>query len=124
MDKVLQEPNMEIIFNTELAEINGEFGVESVSTTDGRTIPTQGVFVAVGSVPSVELLKDLNVTTDHEGCIIVDAHQKSSNNYLYAAGDVTTNSAKFRQTIMSAAEGCLAAHSVHEAMLRDSTPMK
>jgi hypothetical protein len=25
---------------------------------------------------------------------------------------------------MSAAEGCLAAHSIHEAMLRDGTPMK
>lgn len=32
---------MEIIFSTELAEINGEFGVESVTTTDGRVIPTQ-----------------------------------------------------------------------------------
>jgi len=115
---------MEIIFNTELAEINGQFGVESVTTTDGRIIPTQGVFVAVGSVPSVELLKNLDVAVDEEGCIKVDGHQKSSNDHLYAAGDVTTNSAKFRQTIMSAAEGCLAAHSVHEAMLRDGTPMK
>ncbi len=124
VDKVMQEANMEIVFNTELAEINGQFGVESVTTTDGRIIPTQGVFVAVGSVPSIDLIKDLWVTTDEEWCIIVDAHQKSSNDYLYAAGDVTTNSAKFRQTIMSAAEGCLAAHSVHEAMLRNGTPMK
>lgn len=124
VDKVMQESNMEIIFNTELAEINGEFGVESVTTTDGRVIPTQWVFVAVGSVPSIALIKDLWVSTDEEGCIVVDAHQKSSNDHLYAAGDVTTNSAKFRQTIMSAAEGCLAAHSVHEAMLRDGTPMK
>jgi thioredoxin reductase len=31
---------------------------------------------------------------------------------------VTTNSNKFRQTIMSAAEGCLAANSVHEDILR------
>ncbi len=124
VDKVTQEANMEVIFNTELAEINGEFWVESVTTTDGRIIPTQGVFVAVGSVPSVDLLRDLRVVTDTEGCIVVDAHQRSSNDHLYAAGDVTTNSAKFRQTIMSAAEGCLAAHSVHEAMLRDGTPMK
>lgn len=59
VDKVMQESNMEIVFNTELAEINGQFGVESVTTTDGRVIPTQGVFVAVGSVPSVDLIKDL-----------------------------------------------------------------
>lgn len=124
IDRVVEESNMEIIFNTELAEINGKFGVESVTTTDGRIIPTQGVFVAVGSVPSIDLIKDLWITTDEENCIVVDAHQKSSNDRIYAAGDVTTNSAKFRQTIMSAAEGCLAAHSIHEAMLRDGTPMK
>jgi thioredoxin reductase (NADPH) len=59
VDRVMQETNMEIIFNTELAEINGQFGVESVTTTDGRTIPTQGVFVAVGSVPSIELIRNL-----------------------------------------------------------------
>lgn len=124
IDRVVEESNMEIIFNTELAEINGKFGVESVTTTDGRIIPTQGVFVAVGSVPSIDLIKDLWITTDEENCIVVDAHQKSSNDRIYAAGDVTTNSAKFRQTIMSAAEGCLAAHSIHEAMLRDGTSMK
>ena len=59
IDRVAEESNMEIIFNTELAEINGQFSVESVTTTDGRIIPTQGVFVAVGSVPSIELIKDL-----------------------------------------------------------------
>lgn len=59
VDKVLQESNMEIVFNTELTEINGQFSVESVTTTDGRIIPTQGVFVAVGSVPSIELIAAL-----------------------------------------------------------------
>lgn len=59
VDRVMQESNMEIIFNTELAEINGQFSVESVTTIDGRIIPTQGVFIAVGSVPSIELIKNL-----------------------------------------------------------------
>ncbi len=59
VNKVTEEPNMEVIFHTEIAEINGQFGVESVTTVDGRVIPTQGVFVAVGSIPSTELIKDL-----------------------------------------------------------------
>lgn len=50
---------MKVVFNTEVAEINGQFAVESVTTTDGHIIPTQGVFVAVGSVPSVELIAHL-----------------------------------------------------------------
>lgn len=102
--KVQEEANMEIIYNTEVAEINGQFSVESVTTKDGRMIPTQGIFIAVGSVPSIDLIQNLGVEIDEEGCIKIDQHQKSTNDRLYAAGDVTTGSAKFRQTIMSAAE--------------------
>lgn len=122
--KVAEEANMEVIYNTEVAEINGQFSIESITTTDGRIIPTQGIFIAVGSVPSTELINNLWVETDEEGCIKVDQHQKSTHDRIYAAGDVTTGSAKFRQTIMSAAEWCLAAHSVHESMLKLGTKIQ
>lgn len=122
--KVQETSNMEIIYNTEVAEINGQFAVESVTTKDGRTIPTQGIFIAVGSVPSVELIENLGVEIDEEWCIKIDQHQKSTHPSIYAAGDVTTGSAKFRQTIMSAAEWCLAAHSVHETMLKQGIKMQ
>lgn len=122
--KVAETPNMEVIYNTEVAEINGKFAIESITTTDGRVIPTQGIFIAVGSIPSVDLIKDLGVEVDEEQCIKIDEHQKSSHDRIYAAGDVTTGSAKFRQTIMSAAEWCLAAHSVHEAMLKQGIKMQ
>lgn len=122
--KVEAEENMEILYNTEVAEINGQFSVESITTKDGRTIPTQGIFVAVGSVPSVALIEWIGVDVDDEWCIKIDQHQKSTHDRIYAAGDVTTWSAKFRQTIMSAAEGCLAAHSIHEAMLKLWTKMQ
>jgi thioredoxin reductase (NADPH) len=122
--KVQEQENMEIIYNTEVAEINGQFMIESVTIKDGRVIPTQGIFIAIGSVPSVELIQNLGVEIDEEGCIKIDQHQKSTNERIYAAGDVTTGSAKFRQTIMSAAEWCLAAHSVHEAMLKQGIKMQ
>lgn len=54
---------------------------------------------------------------DAEGCIVVDKRQQTSYPKIYAAGDVTTNSNKFKQTIMSAAEGCLAANSIHEDIM-------
>jgi thioredoxin reductase len=60
----------------------------------------------------------MNPEIDDEDCLIVDQRQETSVKGLYAAGDVTTNSNKFKQTIMSAAEGCLAADSIHEDMLR------
>lgn len=122
--KVAEQENMEVLYNTEIAEIQGKFSVESILTTDGRVIPTQGVFVAVGSMPSVELISDLGVEVDDENCVKIDSHQKTTHDRIYAAGDVTNGSAKFRQTIMSAAEGCLAAHSIHEKMLKLGVPLQ
>lgn len=122
--KVAEESNMEAIYNTEVAEINGQFSLESVTTKDGRVIPAQGIFIAVGSIPSTALINHLGVETDEEGCIKIDEHQKSTHDRIYAAGDVTTGSAKFRQTIMSAAEGCLAAHSIHEVMLKEGVKIQ
>jgi thioredoxin reductase len=60
----------------------------------------------------------LNPEKDAENCLVVDARQETSIKWLYAAGDVTPNSNKFKQTIMSAAEGCLAANSIHEDHLK------
>lgn len=84
----------------------------------GNILPLDGVFVAIGSSPITSIVDNLAPEKDAEGCLIVDKRQETSVNGLYAAGDVTTNSNKFRQTIMSAAEGCLAANSVHEDILR------
>lgn len=122
--KVSEQANMSVLYSTEVAQINGEFTIESVTTTDGRVIPTQGIFIAVGSIPSADLIKVLWVEVDEEWCVKINQHQKSSHDRIYAAGDVTDGSGKFRQTIMSAAQGCLAAHAVHEAMLKQGIKMQ
>ncbi len=85
---------------------------------DGSTISLDGIFIAVGNEPYTGLVDHLSPLKDPEGCLVVDKRQETTVKGLYAAGDVTTNSNKFRQTIMSAAEGCLAANSVHEDILK------
>ncbi len=85
---------------------------------DGSTLAVDGIFIAVGNEPYTGLVDHLSPEKDAEGCLVVDKRQETSIKGLYAAGDVTTNSNKFRQTIMSSAEGCLAANSVHEDILR------
>ena len=78
-----------------------------------------GLFVAIGSDPDTKVLDGLNPKKDQDGSIVVDKRQATSIPGIYAAGDVTTNSNKFKQTIMSAAEGCLAANSIHEDLMRE-----
>jgi len=118
VEQAQKKDNIEFILNEEVDHIDGGFYLEEVALKSGKVLKADGFFVAIGSDPSIELVKDMNPETDNENCLVVDKRQATSIEWLYAAWDVTTNSNKFKQTIMSAAEGCLAADSIHEDMLR------
>jgi thioredoxin reductase (NADPH) len=119
IDKANARDNIEFLYDTEVAEVLGDaMGMTGLLLKSGGTLSADGVFVAVGSLPNTKLVDHLNPEKDPSGCIVTDARQATSVPGLYAAGDITTNSNKFKQTIMSAAEGCLAANSIHEDLLR------
>jgi thioredoxin reductase (NADPH) len=119
VEKVREKSNITIHMNTQAKEVMGSMmGVTGLKLQDDSILPLDWVFVAVGSSPFTRIVDGLSPEKDAEGCLIVDKRQETSVKWLYAAWDVTTNSNKFRQTIMSAAEGCLAANSVHEDILR------
>lgn len=118
-EKAKNKSNIVIHYNTQAKEVMGSMmGVSGLKLQDDSVLPLDGVFVAIGSSPFSKIVDGLQADKDAEGCLIVDKRQETSVKWLYAAGDVTTNSNKFRQTIMSAAEGCLAANSIHEDILR------
>ncbi len=110
--------NIEFVLNDEVEEINWKFFVEEVKLKSGKTIKAEWIFVAIGSLPNTKTVDNLNPEKDDEWCLVVDARQETSIKGLFAAGDVSTNSNKFKQTIMSAAEWCLAADSIHEEILK------
>ncbi|PZM83973.1 hypothetical protein DLH72_03005 [Candidatus Gracilibacteria bacterium] len=115
IEQAKKKENIEFILNEEVEEIVGDaLGMTGVNLKSGKELKADGIFVAIGSTPNTSLVDFLNPEKDDEGCLVVDKRQETSIKGLYAAGDVTTNSNKFKQTIMSAAEGCLAADSIHE----------
>ena len=119
VEKAKAHHNIVIHYNTQAKEVIGSMmGVTGLKLQDDSILPLDGVFVAIGSSPFTKIVDGLNPDKDTDGTLIVDKRQETTVKWLYAAGDVTTNSNKFRQTIMSAAEGCLAANSVHEDILR------
>jgi len=118
IDQAKKRDNIEFVLNEEVDHLEGGLFLETVTLKSGKELKADGFFVAIWSDPSTNLVSHLNPEMDNEGCLIVDARQETSVKWLYAAGDVTTNSNKFKQTIMSAAEGCLAANSIHEDILR------
>jgi len=117
IDKVKETKNIELVLNEEVEEITWSMFVEEIKLKSWKTIKADWFFVAVWTLPNTKMVDNLNPEKDKEGCLIVDSRQETSIKWLYAAWDVTTNSNKFKQTIMSAAEWCLAANSIHEDLL-------
>jgi thioredoxin reductase len=93
-------------------------GMTWVKLKSGKEIKADWIFVAIWTIPNTWVVDHLNPKKDEEWCLVVDKRQETSIYGLYAAWDVTTNSNKFKQTIMSASEWCLAANSVHEDLLK------
>lgn len=119
VEKAKKHANIVFHYFTEVAEIRWDMmGMKSILCKDGSSLDLDGIFIAVWNEPFTGLIDHLSPEKDNEGCLVVDKRQETNIRWLYAAWDVTTNSNKFRQTIMSAAEGCLAANSVHEDILR------
>ncbi|MCH2188383.1 FAD-dependent oxidoreductase [Candidatus Gracilibacteria bacterium] len=118
VEQAKKAENIEFVLGEEVESVGGKLFMEEVKLKSGKTIKADGIFVAIGSDPNTTLVDHMNLEKDEEGCLVVDKRQETTIPNLFAAGDVTTNSNKFKQTIMSAAEGCLAADSIHEVMLR------
>ena len=113
-DRVLAHPKIEILWNTELREINGskESGVESIRVFDSQTneesmLPTQGVFIAIGHQPNTGLFKGV-LDMDDVGYLITEGRTMKTNiDGVFACGDA--QDAYYRQAVTAAGTGCMAA---------------
>ena len=111
--KVLENENIEIRFNTIIKEIKGDKKISSlVLENEGREYEetADAVFIFAGTVPQSALVstEKLKVQLDDHGYIITNQKMESSIPGLYAAGDV--RSGTFRQVVVAAGEGAVAAH--------------
>ncbi len=119
VEKAKQKENIEFVLKQEVEEIIWDvLWMTEVKLKSWKILKADWIFVAVWTLPNTWIVDHLNPKKDEEWCLIVDKRQETSIPWLYAAWDVTTNSNKFKQTIMSAAEWCLAADSVHEDLMK------
>jgi thioredoxin reductase (NADPH) len=110
--RVLKNPKVEIIYNSTVEEITGENGkVSAVTLVNKKTgalssLPTQGVFIAIGLIPNTALFKN-QLEMKASGHLLVTNDTHTSIAGVFAAGDVAD--IKYRQAITSAGSGCAAA---------------
>ncbi|MEK6886350.1 MAG: thioredoxin-disulfide reductase [Nanoarchaeota archaeon] len=110
-DRVKKNKNISIIWNSEVKEIKGNNGVEKiiiqdVNTKKNREIKTNGVFLAIGHTPNIEIFKN-KIKLDKNGFIITDKKTHTNVKGVFAAGDV--QDPIFKQAVTSASTGCQAA---------------
>lgn len=105
-----------VIYNTNVIEIAGKEKLRTIKLDNpyqGRNeLNVDGLFIEAGSVPNVDFAKDLGIETDEEGYVKVKKNNATSVEGVWAAGDITDGSDKFRQVITAAAEGAIAARSI------------
>src|SRR3989338_6621463 len=117
LKRVEQNKKIEIINNTNVAEVKGEQIVKSVVLDrmykGKKELELDGIFIAIGHIVLSDLAKPLGVKLNGKSEIIID-HKTSETNIegVYAAGDVADK--PFKQAITGVAEGCTAAYSAYE----------
>jgi thioredoxin reductase (NADPH) len=115
VESVQNNKKILIMFSEEITEIIGEKTVTAIKLKSNKTLPLDGVFIEIGSVPNTGILDNLNVELDH-GLIKVDRAQLTNIPGFFAAGDITTNSNRFDQIITACAEGAVAVNSVFKEL--------
>ena len=95
MEKILANPKVKAITNVDLQEIKGDkFVTTLVYKNKGSDeiieLPVTGIFVEIGSNPSVEFIKNGLVKLNEREEIIIDPkNQKTNTPAVWAAGDCT-----------------------------------
>lgn len=110
--KILDNPKVKVMWNTEVTEIAGSTKVEKLLLKNNQTGKTEelavdGLFVAIGHKPDSNLFKD-QINMDEKGFIKPTfGHTGTNIKGVFVAGDVMD--AKYKQAITSAGSGCIAA---------------
>ena len=121
-EKAFKNDKIEFIWNSEVAEIKGDGIVESIvfkNTETGELTEhfaheddgTFGVFVFVGYIPQTDIFKG-QVDMDRTGYIHTDELMKTSQEGIFAAGDVRVKT--LRQVVTAVADGAIAAVQVEK----------
>ena len=111
-ERALANPKIEVVWNTEIAELLGEGKLTGVTTrnlVDGteKQLNLDGLFIAIGNDPRVWLVENQLELTDEKFIKVDGRSSKTSLPGVFAAGDVIDPT--YRQAITAAGSGCVAA---------------
>jgi thioredoxin reductase (NADPH) len=109
-EEVLNNPKIEIIWNTVVTEIKGDevlkgVVLEDVNTKETKLLNLNGLFLSIGYKPATDIVKG-QLELNEDGSIKITDNTKTSIDGVFAAGDVCDN--KYKQAIVAAGWGAMA----------------
>jgi len=120
-DDVFKNHKVEIVWDSVPESINGDMSVKSINvknkkTGDVRALEVSGIFVAIGSNPNTELIKD-KLRMSQSGYIVTGEDMQTSIAGVFACGDIRDK--LLRQVVTAAADGAIAAYAAEKYIGRN-----
>ncbi len=112
-ERSLKNPKIKFLWDSAIEEVVGDTKgvtgarVKNFKTGEVTTVAAQGVFVAIGHVPTTELFKDVLKLQANGYLWVEPGTSKTSIEGVFASGDVSDST--YRQAITAAGTGCMAA---------------
>jgi thioredoxin reductase (NADPH) len=122
-ERAQKDPKISFAWHSAVAEVLGEEGkgvtglrLRDVRTGEERTLPVEGLFIAIGHQPNTQVFRGL-LEMDEVGYLKVQpGSTRTSVPGVFAAGDVADP--VYRQAITAAGTGCMAAIEAERFLLQ------
>ena len=119
LSEQLEANGIPVLWRTEIKEIHGRERVEKVVLVNNKSgqvseMAADGVFIAIGYAPSVDLAKKIGVELNAEGYIKHDKAHRTNIPGIYCAGDVEGG---YKQIVTATGQGAAAAMTIFEDMI-------
>ena len=120
--KKILKSKVKILWDSVVTEIKGDQSVKSIVVMNKKTKKVEemlmdGVFIALGTIPTSEIAKNIGVKLNEWGFITVDKEQKTNIAGVFAAGDCCDNPSK--KIVTAAADGAIAADSAYQLLKKE-----
>lgn len=115
VEKVINDNNIEKIFNFQVDELIGNDLLEGIVVKDKkgqkRTITLDGMFISIGQIPQTDIFKNL-IKLNEQNYIVTNEDKETSVKGIFAAGDCIEK--KVRQVTTAVNDGTIAALSANK----------
>lgn len=110
-NRVKAKENIIVLKNVNVNELKYDDKLSNVILDDGKTLPVSGMFIAIGGMPELSFLNEIDLEMKN-GYILTNDKMESNIKGFYAVGDVRYKD--YYQIVTAVSDGAVAALAIRE----------